>query len=136
MSRILSLFPRRWIRDLFESFQATSLYNVVAKIIAKVMENCLKHCLYIIIDPEQSVFVPGGIITNNIMVEFEYLHVIQRKFDMNKAYDLVEWKGCHASYGIIFSIGWTNNWLFAQHSLFNSYQWMSIWKFLAFKRAK
>lgn len=51
---------------------------------------------------EQSAFVPGQQITDNIMVTFEAMHVISRnkngstglmavKLDMSKAYNWMEW---------------------------------------------
>jgi len=62
----------------------------------------LKLILPLIISPEQSAFVPGWLITDNILVAFETLYTMDSwlkgkegfmplKLDMSKSYDRVEW---------------------------------------------
>ncbi|GAA0182266.1 hypothetical protein LIER_30347 [Lithospermum erythrorhizon] len=84
-------------------FRPISLCNIVAKIIGKVMTNRLRGALTNIISETQSPFLPGRIISNNILIAHELLHFMNHrvrsknpymslKLDMSKAYDRVEWK--------------------------------------------
>lgn len=79
-----------------------SLCNVVYKIIAKAMANRLKEVLRDIISPNRATFIPGRLITDNVVLGFECIHAINNKrlgregfiamkLDMSNAYDRVEW---------------------------------------------
>jgi hypothetical protein len=72
-----------------------SLCNVLYKIVAKVLANLL---LPDIISPNQSDFVPGRLISDNILIAYEVAHYLRNrrgrgesyaaiKLDMCKAYD-------------------------------------------------
>lgn len=82
-------------------FRPISLCNVVYKILVKVLANRLKPTLNNIIAENQSAFVPGRMIIDNIMLAFETQHFLKRKtqgkegyvalkIDMSKAYDRME----------------------------------------------
>jgi hypothetical protein len=82
-------------------YRPISLYNVLYKLMMKVLANRLKKVLPSIISPNQSAFIPRRRINDNIIVAFEALHTMSTrlkcrkgfmalKLDMNKAYDRVE----------------------------------------------
>jgi hypothetical protein len=96
------LIPKVNSPSKLTDYRSISLCNVLYKLISKVLANCLKIILPHIILPEQSPFVPGRLITDNVLVAFETLHTMATrlagkegnmtlKLDMSKAYDRMEW---------------------------------------------
>jgi hypothetical protein len=96
------LIPK--VKDLksLKELRLISLCNVLYKIISKVLAGRLKGTLDEIISPNQSAFVPGRLITDNILVAYEVTHFLKNKrrvndgylalkLDMSKEYDRVEW---------------------------------------------
>ena len=100
-------------------FRLISLCNVIYKIISKVLVNRLKLILPQINTSSQSAFVPGRLITDNVLVAYETLHVMHvrkkgkkgalaLKFDVNKAYDRVEWDFLK---GMMIKLGFLEVWV-------------------------
>ncbi|XP_058754810.1 uncharacterized protein LOC131627972 [Vicia villosa] len=85
-----------------KDFHPISLYNVVDKLIAKLLANQLKLVFDKCVSEEQSAFVEGKSILENAMVATEIIHALKRKtsgniaklalkIDISKAYDRVDW---------------------------------------------
>ena len=105
--------------ESMKDYRPISLCNVVYKIIAKVLANRLKKILPYIISESQSAFVPGRLISDNILIAFETLHHMKfmkggqqsymaLKLDMSKAYDRVEWAFLEA---IMMKMGFNASWV-------------------------
>ena len=102
MTLLWFLFLKKDNVEEVKDLRPIALCNVLYKIIAKVLANRLQKILPGIISEEQSAFVPGRNITDNVLVAFELLHYMKRKnggqegeialkLDISKAYDRVNW---------------------------------------------
>lgn len=113
------LIPKVKSPEKMLDFRPISFCNVIYKIISKVLVNRLKLILPQIILPTQSVFIPGRLITDNILLACETLHTMHcrkkgkngslaLKLDVSKAYDWVEWDFLR---GIMTKLGFPGHWI-------------------------
>jgi hypothetical protein len=129
----IALIHKKKNPSCITDYQPLSLYNVLYKLIVKVIANRLKKVL--------GTFIPRWLITDNVLVAFEALHTMDRKLkgregfmalklDMSKAYDRVEWNYLEA---IMRRLGFANHWVRTVYDLcshgiiFSAYQWTTSW---------
>jgi hypothetical protein len=113
------LIPKTTNPDCMKDLRPISLCNVVYKLVSKVLANRLKLILDDIISPNQSAFVPGRMISDNILLAYECTHYMKTKkqgkegyaavkLDMSKAYDRVEWEFLER---VMRKLGFADRWV-------------------------
>lgn len=101
-STFIALIPKVDAPEKTSHFRPISLCNTSYKILSKILANCLKCFVPMIISENQNAFVQGRQIQDNILLAHEAFHHLRLKrkgsnyelglkVDMNKAYDRVEW---------------------------------------------
>jgi hypothetical protein len=116
---LLVLIPKVANPQQLSQYRPISLCNVLYKICSKSMAIRMRGFLDEIISEEQSAFVPGRLITDNVLIAYECIHYLGNKkwnssayaikLDMAKAYDKVEWQYLRCIMSALgFSERWTN----------------------------
>ncbi|KAL0292648.1 UNVERIFIED_CONTAM: hypothetical protein Scaly_2580500 [Sesamum calycinum] len=97
----ISLIPKTASPTCWSEYRTISLCNVTNKICTKLMTIRLGHVLPKVISLSQSGFVPGRLLSDNVLLAQELLHSLESrrpdanvvfKLDMAKAYDRVSWE--------------------------------------------
>nr|GFA12357.1 hypothetical protein [Tanacetum cinerariifolium] len=98
---IIALIPKMNAPARVNDYRPISCCNVLFKCINKIIANRLKDSLRRLVSPNQSAFVLGRCISDNILLTQEIMHnyhldreVPRRAFkvDIQKAYDTVDWE--------------------------------------------
>ncbi|XP_042038361.1 uncharacterized protein LOC121784262 [Salvia splendens] len=98
------LLPKKANPETWAEYRPISLCNVTNKIITKILTARLAPLLPLVLAPNQSGFVKGRLLCDNVLLAKEMIHDIGRKIlkrapspnlalklDMAKAYDRVQW---------------------------------------------
>ncbi|GKA68734.1 hypothetical protein Tco_0768651, partial [Tanacetum coccineum] len=97
---IIALIPKVHTPNRVNDYRPISCCNVLFKCISKIISNRIKGSLNTLISPNQSAFIPGKRISNNILLTQELMHNYHLdrgaprcafKVDIQKAYDTVDW---------------------------------------------
>ncbi|GJT19200.1 RNA-directed DNA polymerase, eukaryota, reverse transcriptase zinc-binding domain protein [Tanacetum coccineum] len=97
---IISLILKIHHPNKVSDFRPIACFNVLYKCISKILTNRIKSSLDVIVNPNQSAFIPGRIIQDNLMLSQELLKGYNcksgpsrcaLKIDIAKAYDTVNW---------------------------------------------
>ncbi|GKF18807.1 putative RNA-directed DNA polymerase, eukaryota, reverse transcriptase zinc-binding domain protein [Tanacetum coccineum] len=97
---IIALVPKVGSPARINDYRPISCCNVLFKCISKIIANHIKESLSYLVSPNQSIFVPGRQISDNILLTQELMHNYHLdrgrarcvfKVDIQKAYDTVDW---------------------------------------------
>ncbi|GJX67681.1 hypothetical protein Tco_0303408 [Tanacetum coccineum] len=97
---IIALIPKVSSPTCVNDYRPISCCNVIFKCISKIIANRIKESLKVLVSPNQSAFVPGRSIADNILLTQELMHNYHLdrgpprcafKVDIQKAYDTVDW---------------------------------------------
>ncbi|KAL0413983.1 UNVERIFIED_CONTAM: hypothetical protein Sradi_1600000 [Sesamum radiatum] len=107
------LIPKCSNPETVAQLRPISLCNTIVKIESKCIANRLRSLLDSLVSHTQSAFIPGHLITDNVLLAFQLNHHLKvsnrlregsvvLKLDMSKAYDRVEWSSLR---GVLLRLG-------------------------------
>ncbi|XP_010549577.1 PREDICTED: uncharacterized protein LOC104820715 [Tarenaya hassleriana] len=97
---LITLIPKSRKADQLKDFRPIACCNTIYKIISRILSRRLKLLMDQAITPNQSAFIPGRSITENILLATELISDFSRrgrpkmgiiKADISKAFDTVQW---------------------------------------------
>ncbi|KAH9666870.1 reverse transcriptase domain-containing protein [Citrus sinensis] len=99
---LLVLIPKVYHPTSLKMFRPISLCTIPYKTVTKIIANRLQVFLPDLIGPQQTSFVPGRHITENIVIAQEVIHTMKKnvggkrmmavKVDLEKAYNRLSWR--------------------------------------------
>ncbi|GKA46344.1 hypothetical protein Tco_0739227 [Tanacetum coccineum] len=98
---LIALIPKVSAPSRINDYRPISCCNGLFKCISKIIANRIKECLKGLISSNQSAFIPGRQISDNILLTQELMHNYHLdrgtprcafKVDIQKAYDTVDWE--------------------------------------------
>ncbi|KAE8691145.1 hypothetical protein F3Y22_tig00110893pilonHSYRG01320 [Hibiscus syriacus] len=99
---VLVLISKKEGPETFADFHPISLCTVMYKLITKIIVRRIKQVMPILIMPNQTSFVAGRSITENIIINQEVIHSMRQlktkqgwmaiKMDLEKAFDSLRWE--------------------------------------------
>lgn len=112
----ISLIPKQESAQTTDKYRPIALCNVVYKIISKIVANRIKPLLPKLVSEEQSGYVEGRKILDNIIQAHEVVQSLKRKkqvgmimqLDIAKVYDKVNWGYIKE---ILTTFGFDHNWI-------------------------
>lgn len=121
----ITLVPKLYQAATPEKFRPIALCNVIYKIISKVIANRLKPLLPLLISPEQTGYVEGCQILDDIILTHEVIHSLKQtknpgmllKIDLSKAFDKLSWSYMRQ---ILAAYGFSPTWIRWVMSLISS----------------